>query len=222
MENIIFFNKDLEKIDDKVRLKLGIRGRRAVDLAMMGLPIAPGFIIDSELTKKLPQINLKEILKSYIGNLEKETKKKFGDNKKPLLLKVVLSSDLNTPYFPSIHNIGLNYETVEGFSKFTNPVFAYGEFLWLLRSVGKNLLDVDAKKQKEIDSMPGKKPKLPELQKAVDAYLREYGDSFQLDVYDQLSQILKLASSKYCESEIDVDDSLSIMVQAKCLRQFRR
>jgi hypothetical protein len=44
---------------------------------------------------------------------------------------------------------------VEGFSKFTNPVFAYGEFLWLLRSVGKNLLDVDAKKQKEID--PGAK-----------------------------------------------------------------
>jgi hypothetical protein len=37
MENIIFFNKDLKKIDDKVRLKLGIRGRRAVDLAMMGL-----------------------------------------------------------------------------------------------------------------------------------------------------------------------------------------
>ena len=51
MENIIFFNKDLEAVDENTRKKLGIRGRRAVDLAAMGLPIAPGFIIDSELTK---------------------------------------------------------------------------------------------------------------------------------------------------------------------------
>ena len=220
MDNIIYFNKDLKDIDDRVRQKLGIRGRRAVDLAMMGLPIAPGFIIDSELTKKLPQINLKEILKSYIGNLEKETKKKFGDNKKPLLLKVVLSSDLNTPYFPSIHNIGLNYDTVEGFAKFTNPNFAYGEFVWLLRSIGNNLIDLDQNKKKQIESKLTKKPKVPELQKAIESYIKEYGEEFQLDVYDQLSLILKQASSKYCDSEIDVDESISIMVQVMVYGNF--
>src|SRR5512136_2146210 len=115
MENIIYFNKDLKQLDEKVRARLGIRGRRAVDLAMMGLPIAPGFIIDSVLTQKLPQINLKEILSSYIGQLEKDTKKKYGDAEKPLMLKVVLSSDLNVPHFPSIHNIGMNAGTVEAF-----------------------------------------------------------------------------------------------------------
>ena len=72
MKNVVFFNKDLKKVDEKVRAKLGIRGRRAVDLAAMGFPIAPGFIIDSELTKKIPDVNIKEILKSNIAELEKE------------------------------------------------------------------------------------------------------------------------------------------------------
>lgn len=67
MENIIYFNKNLKELDEKVRGRLGIRGRRAVDLAMMGLPIVPGFIIDSDLTQKLPQVNLKEALSTYIG-----------------------------------------------------------------------------------------------------------------------------------------------------------
>ena len=64
MENIVYFNKDLKDLDEKTKKRLGIRGRRAVELAMMGLPIAPGFIIDSELTRKLPQVNLKEFLKT--------------------------------------------------------------------------------------------------------------------------------------------------------------
>ena len=68
MDNIIYFNKDLKSVDEKSKIKLGIRGKRAVDLAMMGLPIAPGFIIDSELTQKLTKVNLKSILQSHISN----------------------------------------------------------------------------------------------------------------------------------------------------------
>lgn len=211
--NIIYFNKDLKQLDEKTRAKLGIRGRRAVDLASMGLPIAPGFIIDSELTRKLPQVNLKETLKGYITQLEKEMKKTFGDKKKPLLLKVVLSSDLNIPYFPSVHNIGLNLDTVTGFASFTDENFAYGEFLWLLRNISRNLVEIDEAKREEIESKIPKKATKEDLKKAINAYLKEFGDDFQLDVFDQLSLILKQASS-YCDSEIDVDESLSIMVQA--------
>ena len=213
MENVIYFNKDIKEIDQKTRDGLGIRGRRAVDLAMMGLPIVPGFIIDSELTKKLPQVNLKETLKEHIGRLEKETKKAFGDPKKPLLLKVVLSSDLNIPDFPSIHNIGLNFDTVTGFAGFTNESFAWGEFLWLLRNINSHLYPITPEKFKEIEKMSAK-PKVEELKKSIEAYVKEYADNFQLDVYDQLSLILKQASSKYCDSDLDVDDSLAIMIQA--------
>ena len=44
MENIIFVNKDLKAISDEKKHEIGIRGRRAVELAEVGLPIAPGFI----------------------------------------------------------------------------------------------------------------------------------------------------------------------------------
>jgi len=133
MSDMIFFNKNLEKLDEERKSQLGIRGRRVVDLAEMGLPIAPGFIIDSEMTRKLPEINIKEELKEMISLLEKEMKKNFGDPKKPLLLKIVLSSDLNVPFFPSIHNVGLNMETVEGFAQMTSKEFAYGEFAYMLK-----------------------------------------------------------------------------------------
>jgi len=220
MENIIYFNKDIKGLDEKIRQRLGIRGKRAVDLAMMGLPIAPGFIIDSQLTKKLPQVNLKEIVKTHISNIEKETKKKFGDPQKPLMLKVVLSSDLNTPYFPSIHNIGMNFDTVKGFAKFTDPAFAHGEFIFLLKSIGKNLLDIDEETIKKIEGKLPPKPRVEDLEKVIDRFLKEYDGDFELDVYDQLSLILKQASSKYCDSEIDVDDSLSIMIQAMVYGNF--
>src|SRR4030042_6824274 len=156
MENIVYFNKNLREVDEKVRQRLGIRGRRAADLAMMGLPIAPGFIIDSILTQKLPQVNLKEILSTHIGQLEKDTRKKYGDAEKPLMLKVVLSSDLNVPHFPSIHNIGMNGLKVEAFGNYTGKEFAYGEYLFLLRNLAQKIFEVD---EKEVKKIEGKIPR---------------------------------------------------------------
>ena len=219
MENIVYFNKDLKDLDEKTKKRLGIRGRRAVELAMMGLPIAPGFIIDSELTRKLPQVNLKEFLKTHIDHLEKETKKGYGDSKKPLLLKVVLSSDFNVPYFPSIHNIGLNDKTVTGFGQFTGLDFAYGEYSFLLRSMGTKIYSLEAADFDKMD-VKGGKQKGEDIKKAVDNFKKYLGDKFSEDVYDQLSLILKGAASRYCDSEIDVDNSLSIMVQAMVYGNF--
>ncbi|HOO72340.1 MAG TPA: PEP-utilizing enzyme [Spirochaetota bacterium] len=220
MQNIIYFNKDLKEVDDKIKDKIGIRGRRAVELAAMELPIAPGFIIDSELTLKLPQVNVKEILKTHITKLEKDTGKKFGDAEKPLMLKVVLSSGLNVPSFPSIHNIGMNDKTVEGFAKFTGKDFAYGEYLFLLRNIGKSLYDIESDEIEKIERKLTKTKKIEDIIAAIDAYKKYYDAKFSEDVYDQLSLILKAAASKYCDSEIDVDNSLSMMVQVMVYGNF--
>ncbi len=210
--NIVYFSKDLKEVDDKLHKRLGIRGRRAVDLAMMGLPIAPGFIIDSQLTMKLPQINVKQIIKPYIEKLEKDMKKKFGDPQKPLLVKVVLSSDLNVPFFPSIHNIGLNDSTVKGFAKFTGEDFAWGEYRFLLNSVSTKVYKLQEDEIKKFD-IKGKGTNAAATRGVVENYKKFLGDKFSQDVYDQLSLILKGAAASYCDSDIDVDNSLSIMVQ---------
>ncbi len=222
MENIILFNKDTKSIDEKVKSRLGIRGRRAVDLAMMGLPIAPGFIIDSVLVKKLPQVNIKEIIKSYIDCIEKETKKKYGDPKKPLLLKIVLSSDLNVPNFPSIHNIGINDSIVEGFGALTSKEFAYGEYLFMLKGASSKIFNVQkVEEENPSHKTPDLKPKaappkltLDKVKKEIIEMKKVLADKFTEDVYDQLVSILKGAAERYCDSDIDVDDSLAIIVQA--------
>ncbi len=220
MDNIIYFNKDLKEVNSKVADKLGIRGRRAVELASMALPIAPGFIIDSELTVKLPQTNIKAIIQSYVEQIEKETKKKFGDNKKPLMLKMVLSSDLNVPFFPSIHNIGMNYETVEAFGKFTGVDFAYGEYLYLMRNIGSKLFLFSDEEMKKIEGKLGKKPTVDEMKTVIESYKQAFGEGYSDDVYDQLIFIMKKASEAYCDSDIDVDNSLSIMIQTMVYGNF--
>lgn len=209
MENIILFNREMKKVDDERKKLLGIRGRRAVELAEMGLPIVPGFIIDSELTRKLPETNVKQLLQGYIAQLEKETKKVFGDPKKPLLLKVVVSSDLNVPHFPSIHNIGLNDETVAGFAKITSEEFAHGEYCFLMKNVGVKLLGMEPSAFASIE------PKKKGAQCVMSQeYRKTLAENFHQDAYDQLVAILKAVSKTYCDSDIDVDNSLSIMVQA--------
>lgn len=213
MSNIIYFNKDLKDVNEKALSKAGIRGKRALELAAMGLPIVPGFIIDSDLTMKLGQVNIKEKISSYIEQLEKETKKKFGDTKKPMLLKIVMSSDLNVPFFPSIHNIGMNYETVEAFGEYTGKDFAYGEYLFLMRNISRKLYDFDDEKVNGIEAGLSKKPTIDQIKKTIEAYKKEFGPEYSDDPFDQLIFIMKKGAERFCNSEIDVDNSLSIMVQ---------
>lgn len=220
MNNIIYFNKELKLSNEKVLSKLGIRGRRAVELASMGLPIAPGFILDSELTEKLVKMNIKEQITSNIALIEKETKKKYGDNKKPLFLKIVISSDLNVPFFPSIHNIGMNLETVEAFGKFTGREFAYGEYLFLMRNLANKIFNLSEDTIQKIEKEHPKKPTVDQIKGTINAYKKEFAECFSDDVVDQLILIIKKAAETYCDSDIDVDNSLSIMVQAMVYGNF--
>jgi pyruvate,orthophosphate dikinase len=214
-DNVLFFNKSLTPVDDSKREKMGIRGRRAIDLARIGLPIAPGFVIDSVLTKKLPDVNIKQIIKTNVSLIEREMKREFGNPEKPLLLKIVLSSDLNVPFFPSFHNVGLTNETVEGFAKETEDEdFAYGEYAFMLKSLGVKLFDIDGEEFSAAKKGTRKKFNKDEVLIAIENDKLKISELLKGDIYDQLIAILKKASEKFCDSDIDVDDSMSIMVQA--------
>ena len=130
---IYFFGKS--KCDGKGDMKalLGGKGANLAAMTRIGLPVPPGFTITTEVCthfyksgKKFPSALPGELTKA-VAWLEKETGKKFGDPKNPLLVSVRSGSRDSMPgMMDTILNLGLNDTTTEGLKAATNN----GRFAW--------------------------------------------------------------------------------------------
>jgi pyruvate,orthophosphate dikinase len=130
---IYFFGQS--KCDGKGDMKalLGGKGANLAAMTRIGLPVPPGFTITTDVCthfyqngKKFPDA-LPGDLKKAIAWLEKETGKKFGDPKNPLLVSVRSGSRDSMPgMMDTILNLGLNDTTTEGLAAATNN----GRFAW--------------------------------------------------------------------------------------------
>ena len=90
---ILNFNSKKNKIKNPINL-LGGKGANLAEMGKIGLPVPPGFTISTKVceifyknNKKLNQKIINEI-KKELKIVEKETRKKFGDLKNPLLVSV--------------------------------------------------------------------------------------------------------------------------------------
>ena len=88
-----FDDKSAKKLKNKKNF-LGGKGAKLGEMGRLGLPVPPGFTITTDVCdifyknkKKLPQKVIKNIV-TELKNIEKKTKKKFGDLKNPLLISV--------------------------------------------------------------------------------------------------------------------------------------
>ena len=125
---------------------LGGKGTNLAEMGRLGLPVPPGFTISTEVCdffyknkKKLPKKLNNQIL-FEIRNIEKKTKKKFGNLVNPLLLSVRSGSRISMPgMMDTILNLGLNDKTVEALAKKTsNARFAkdsYRRFIQMYSNV---------------------------------------------------------------------------------------
>tara|TARA_B100001250_G_scaffold160670_1_gene138041 strand:- start:589 stop:3288 length:2700 start_codon:yes stop_codon:yes gene_type:complete len=147
MKKLIYNFKSKEA--KKLKYSKNILGGKGVNLAEMGrlgLPVPPGFTISSEAchlfyknNKKLNLNLIKEINKE-LQLIEKETKKKFGDLKNPLLVSVRSGARVSMPgMMDTILNLGLNDQTVIALAnKTSNMRFAkdsYRRFIQMYSSV---------------------------------------------------------------------------------------
>ena len=117
---------------------LGYRGRRLMHLAGLGIPILPGYVLsnDSLLAELEEPGTYSSKIHQSIENMDKVVGKKYGDSENPLLIKYVLSPQLNMiDTFSSLHNVGLCKNTIDGFAKFVGEEFAYHEYRNMLRRV---------------------------------------------------------------------------------------
>ena len=142
---INFKSKYAKKIKNPKNF-LGGKGANLALMGKMGLPVPPGFTISTkvcELFYKNKKKIEKKILKDInieLKNIEKESGKKFGDLKNPLLVSVRSGARVSMPgMMDTILNLGLNDKTVLALAKKTsNMRFAkdsYRRFIQMYSNV---------------------------------------------------------------------------------------
>ena len=224
MKNIHFFSAGVALKNNQIEEKIGIRGRRAMELAAIDLPILPGFIIDSDVAENLAKLDLKEDLKASLSKIEKIVGKKFGDAQNPMLVKIVISPNMVIVNYPTLHNFGLCNKNIAGFNSFVGENFGYHEMQFLL----KGMLEIEAR----IAELEGREKELSIIQKEIknlkvelDAELAAEDriktiqklqallpEGFFDDPYQQLEIALKRVSHMLHLDEMD-DPSTALLIQ---------
>jgi len=140
-----FKSKETKKIKIPKNI-LGGKGTNLAEMGRLGYPVPSGFTISTEAcdlfyknNKKIAPKILKQI-KDQIKNIEKDSGKKFGDLKNPLLVSVRSGARISMPgMMDTILNLGLNDKTVLALAKKTsNMRFAkdsYRRFIQMYASV---------------------------------------------------------------------------------------
>jgi pyruvate,orthophosphate dikinase len=196
------------KADGNGRMKdtLGGKGAGLAEMTNAGLPVPPGFTIQTEACREYmrgavsPKINAE--MHAALERLEKLQGQKLGTGENPLLVSVRSGAKFSMPgMMDTILNLGLNDKAVESLTKRTgNPRFAYDSYRRLIQMFGDVVLDVEKKKFEHIFDGVKKRAKVKfdyELQPdALKEIIAEYkklikketGKDFPQGPLDQLVQ----------------------------------
>ncbi|MDR1429418.1 MAG: pyruvate, phosphate dikinase [Spirochaetaceae bacterium] len=238
MDSRIHFFSQIDVIPKSVGPELlGIRGRQANEFAELGFPILPGFILDTEIASEIQAEAIKKDIRVLLDKCSSTAGKKFGDTDNPLLLKVVISSNLAVTTYPTLHNFGLVRPTIDGFAKWVGRDFAVHEVLFLVRGMLKieeriKELEDKAKEQGEIQARLkflnralgiagpsnelGVKEKPVRIDKSAEDYMDEYAKYFPKGFFDSAeNQILFTLSeiSKMLQMDEQNDRDTALLVQ---------
>ncbi|MEX2155804.1 MAG: pyruvate, phosphate dikinase [Gemmatimonadales bacterium] len=136
---------------------LGGKGAGLAEMANLGLPVPPGFTISAKLCITYLEQGtfpdeLREEVERHLKQLERATKKGFGDPKNPLLVSVRSGAAVSMPgMMETILNLGLNDETVQGLIAHSkNPRFAYDSYRRLVLMYGDVVFDLGKEPFEEV------------------------------------------------------------------------
>ena len=226
MKRNIYFFSDKEFVNkEEVLNKIGIRGRRAMELAELELPILPGFLIDADVASDLAEMHLKGQLQGFFKKLEAGTGKRFGDPDNPMLVKIVISPSLVITHYPTLHNYGLTENTLPGFMKFVGENFGHHEAQFLCKGILEIETRVAELENKEkyaqsirkaadkLDKQLSSKMSARERDASVKEVLPLLPDGFfSGDAYDQLEIALKRISYMLSLDEMNNRDT-ALLIQ---------
>src|ERR1700723_2929083 len=141
------------KADGNGKMKdvLGGKGAGLAEMTNAGLPVPPGFTIQTEACREYmrgavnPQIDVE--MHADLERLEKMQGQKLGAGENPLLVSVRSGAKFSMPgMMDTILNLGLNDQAVEALAKRSgNPRFAYDSYRRLIQMFGDVVLDIPKK-----------------------------------------------------------------------------
>lgn len=220
MKKLISFGTEQKRVDDSILEAVGSRGTRAVSLADLNVPICPGVVIPSEALSVFPENATAawSILKDPLSTIEGAMKRRFGDPKTPLLLKIVESPMLNVrSALPSVHHVGLCNDTVASLSETMGETFAWQEYGFLISAVLKLeiLLEEDESRKKQLsgfrEELRAAKRKTS-IQKTMNAFEGVLPEEIYTEPFFQLTYISRLFRNAFALSPTTEDSAL--MIQA--------
>ncbi len=149
------------KADGRADMKtlLGGKGANLAEMANLGIPVPPGFTIDTKVCAyfiehrgKYPE-KLASQTDSGIRRMEKLTGKKFGSRTNPLLVSVRSGAAISMPgMMDTVLNLGLNDETVQGLAeKSGNERFAWDSYRRFVQMYGDVVLGMKPESKEEED-----------------------------------------------------------------------
>ncbi|HRI52388.1 MAG TPA: pyruvate, phosphate dikinase [Pseudomonadota bacterium] len=135
---------------DGVRGLLGGKGANLADMARIGVPVPPGFIVTTAACNaflaagaKFPASMWEQVL-AAITKMEELSGKCLGDPKRPLLVSCRSGAKFSMPgMMDTVLNIGLNDEVAAGMIELTgSPRFVYDAYRRLLQMFGCVVLNL--------------------------------------------------------------------------------
>ena len=193
-----------------MRNLLGGKGVGLHDMTSIGIPVPPGFTITTEVCtyyyehdKTYPK-RLNDDIQNGMKHIEGIVKKKFGDEKDPLLVAVRSGARVSMPgMMDTVLNLGLNDKTVVGLHKKTgNERFAYDSYRRFIQMFGDIVMGVPHAEFEKV--LQGVKTKvgakqdtdltaanLKDVITGYKALIKEKkGNEFPQDVQEQLKQAI--------------------------------
>ena len=147
---VYFFGGGKADGDGKMKDVLGGKGAGLAEMTNAGLPVPPGFTIQTEACREYMRKNAvsKETdtqMDAALAKLESLQGQKLGKGENPLLVSVRSGAKFSMPgMMDTILNLGLNDQSVEALAKRSNnPRFAYDSYRRLIQMFGNVVLDIE-------------------------------------------------------------------------------
>ena len=147
---VYFFGGGKADGNGKMKDVLGGKGAGLAEMTNAGLPVPPGFTIQTEACREYMRQNAvsKEVdsqMDAALDKLEKLQGQKLGQGANPLLVSVRSGAKFSMPgMMDTILNLGLNDQSVEALAKrANNPRFAYDSYRRLIQMFGNVVLDIE-------------------------------------------------------------------------------